>query len=193
MSQIKNYKEEIGETSGEMIQLNELNYNCTECSSPIEIISINEKECSIEFKCINNKHKLKMSIKDYIDKMKSFNNKKINDDICEIHNKKYECYCINCNKHLCNKCLITREHIGHNKYIIIENKPNIKELNIIENIIRYYQNKIELLENKKIIITKDLNNKLKKNKDKLIELKKSKINENQLDMEKELELKKMII
>ena len=101
MSFKKDFEEEMGETLEEMPQLNEINYNCTKCSSPIEIISLNEKECSIEFKCINNNHKIKMAIKDYINKMKSFNDKNINNDICDIHNKKFECYCTDCNKHLC--------------------------------------------------------------------------------------------
>ena len=49
----------------ELIQ-EELLYNCTECSSAIEILSINEDECTIEFQCINNKHKKKMPIKEYL-------------------------------------------------------------------------------------------------------------------------------
>ena len=57
-------------------QLNELYYNCTECSSSIEILSINEKEGNIEFKCSNNNHIQKISIKDYINKMKDYNDKK---------------------------------------------------------------------------------------------------------------------
>ena len=38
-------------------QLNEILYNCSECSSPIELLSIDEKEYMIEFICINNNHK----------------------------------------------------------------------------------------------------------------------------------------
>ena len=47
------------------------NYNCTEYSSLIEIISINEKDNIIKFKCNNkdNIHK-KISIKEYLNKMK---------------------------------------------------------------------------------------------------------------------------
>ena len=85
----------------DQIQLNEVYYNCTECSSPIEILSITEKESSIEFKCIENNHQKKMLIKEFIGKMKEFNNKKINHDICDSHNEKYECYCLKCNIHLC--------------------------------------------------------------------------------------------
>ena len=93
MSKENDYIMETSESS-EQIQLNEIYYNCTECSSPIEILSINETECTIEFECINNNsHNLKMPIKVFIKKMKDFNNKNINNDICLIegHNKnKYE-------------------------------------------------------------------------------------------------------
>ena len=65
---------------------NEILYNCTECSSAIEILSINEDKCSIEFQCINNKHKKKIPINEYLNKMKNFNDRNINNDICNIHN-----------------------------------------------------------------------------------------------------------
>ena len=116
---------------------NEINYNCSECYSEIEILSINENECSIEFQCINNNHKKKMLIKDYINKMSNFKNKNINlnNDICITHNLKYECYCLDCKKHLCKDCLKLRNHVNHLKNIILEIQPNKKELNIYENII----------------------------------------------------------
>lgn len=50
-------------------------YNCTQFSSLIEILSINEENNKIEFKCCNDEHeKQTMKIKIYLDKMK-FNNK----------------------------------------------------------------------------------------------------------------------
>ena len=148
--------------SSEKFQLKEIYYNCTECSSSIEIISINEEESTIEFKCTNNNHKGKISIKVYLEKMKVFNDRNINNDICLIegHNKnKYECYCFDCNKHLCKECLKSRNHIGHNKTNIIEIQPNQKELNIIENIIKNYEDKIDELEKEKLKKTKEINNK----------------------------------
>ena len=141
------------------INQNELFYNCTECASEIEVLSINENECTIEFQCINNKHKKKMSIKQYINKMKNFNDNNINNDICNIHNLKYECYCLDCNIHLCKDCLKFRNHINHIKNSIIEIQPNNKELNIYEKLINNYENKIENLQRGKI-------NKLKENKNK---------------------------
>ena len=71
-----------------------------------------------------------MPIKVFIEKMKDFNNKNINNDICFIegHNKnKYECFCFDCNNHLCKECLKSKNHIGHNKTNIIEIQPNKKE------------------------------------------------------------------
>ena len=131
-------------------QMNEINYNCTECSSSIEILSIDEKEGTMEFECINNNHKKKMLIKEYINKMKKFNNIILNNDICMIHDNKYECYCLDCSIHLCKECLKLRKHINHVKNNIIEIQPNKKELDIINNIINYYKDKANNLENEKI-------------------------------------------
>ena len=110
-------------------------------------IYINEKTNIIEFKCSINKHIKKLSIKEYMKKMKKFNNKNINDEVCIVdnHNKKYEFYCLDCNKHLCKECIKTRAHINHSKKIIIEIQPNEKELKIMENVIKHYEDKINNL------------------------------------------------
>ena len=178
---------EINESSNQ-IKLNEIYYNCTECSSPIEILSVDEKESILEFQCLNNndKHKKKMLIKEYINEMKNKNNKNINNDICEEHNKIYKCYCLECNLHLCNECLELRNHINHIKNNIIEIQPNKKELDTFENIIKYYENKIEILEKEKINKTKELNKKIKEYKIKLNDRKEIKMKENKNKMEKEL-------
>ena len=143
MSKQINFIFEEGETKEKEVKLNEIYYNCTECSSPIEIIYINERVNIIEFKCINNNHIKKLPIKEYIEEMKKFNNKNINVDMCieNNHNNKYEFFCIDCNKHLCKECIKTRNHTNHNKRIIIEIQPNKKELNIIGNIIKFYEDK----------------------------------------------------
>ena len=157
------YYMETEETSNE-IQLNEMLYNCCECSSPIEILSIDEISYTIEFYCRNNTHQINMYISDYIDEMKKYNNKNLNNDICDIHNNKYDCFCFDCNKHLCKECLKSRDHINHKKNNIIELQPNKNELNIIEDIIRFYEDKIEKLEKEKINKTSEINlNNLKKN------------------------------
>ena len=171
-------------------QLNELYYNCTECSSSIEILSINEKEGNIEFKCSNNNHIKKISIKDYINKMKDYNDKKINNDICiyHNHNQKYECYCLTCEKHLCKECLKSRNHISHNKSNIIEIQPNKKELDMIKNIIEYYEKKIDYLKKEKKYKNQLLNDKLKESKRKIEEKLKIKIEENNKYLCNELKL-----
>ena len=119
-------------------------YNCSECSSLIEIIYIDNKE--IEFKCFNPKgsHKKRMPIEDYINKMKIHNIQK-NDEKCMIkeHYKNYESYCLECNKHLCEKCLKSREHLLHNTINIKEFLPKINELNLLDTIIQYLENKKE--------------------------------------------------
>ena len=160
MSKLNDYNIESNESSGQLL-LNELYYNCPECLSSIEILSINDKESTIEFKCINNNHNRKMLINEYINKMKNYNNKNINNDICESHRKKYECYCLDCKVHLCSECLKLRNHINHIKNNIIEIQPNEKEIKIIKNIIEYYEDKIEELEKDKLSKTKELNNKLR--------------------------------
>ena len=156
MAETKFNFEEDGESFGESLKLNEMYYNCSKCPSPIEIISINEDESTIEFKCINNNHKIKMIIKEYINKMKSFNNKDINDNICNIHNKINKCYCLYCKKHICEECLKSRVHINHNKKILLEFQPNEKELKEIMNNFRYYENKIENLLKEKLAKIKEL-------------------------------------
>ena len=116
-------------------------YNCSECSSPIEIIYLDNS--NIGFKCFNknNPHKIKLSIKEYINKMEK-QYKGINDEICMInkHNKTNECYCLECNIHLCDICLKSREHLLHDKVNIKEILPKETELNIIHNIINDIKN-----------------------------------------------------
>ena len=59
-------------------EITDLGYNCPQCPSLIEIISINNEKNVIQFNCVNNnKHNNNMNIKEYIDKMKNYNNKKI--------------------------------------------------------------------------------------------------------------------
>ena len=124
-------------------------YNCSECSSPIEILYIDND--NIEFICFDEKnpHKRKMSINEYIDKMKIHYIYK-NNGKCMKHNKEYISYCLECNRHLCDMCLISREHLIHDKVYLKEIIPNKKELGIILNIIDEYENKKELIYLKKL-------------------------------------------
>ena len=150
-----------------LIENNNIYYNCTECASLIEILSINEDRNIIEFQCLNkdNIHEKKtMTIKNYIEKMQKYNNKKINDDICEIHRNKYTCYCFNCKCHLCQNCLKKRTHIFHKKNYIEEIKPIDEELDIILVMIEDYQKRIEQLSLEKFNKINELNDLLQNNK-----------------------------
>ena len=109
-------------------------YNCSEsqCSSPIEILSLDNE--IIEYKCFNPKasHKIKMELKEYLNIMKShFNNE--NRSICLIdrHYKENQSFCLTCNKNLCQICLESREHLSHNKIDIREVLPREKEVTMV--------------------------------------------------------------
>ena len=60
-----------------ILENSNLYLNCTQCSSQIEILSIDEENNNIEFKCSNIQHKKQtMKIKTYLDIMKSNTKKK---------------------------------------------------------------------------------------------------------------------
>ena len=120
---------------------------CPECPSSIEILLINENNNIIKFRCIEENKEYTMSIKDYLKKIKEKKEKNIEKlkDKCKIHYKSNECYCFDCNCHLCDECLKTRIHINHKKSNLIEIKPIDEELNIINKVIKYYKIKIEKL------------------------------------------------
>ena len=152
---------------------NNIYYNCPECSSLIEILSIDEEGNNIEYNCLNKKYlhgKNIISISEYLKKMHKFNNIKINKDTCDIHssklsNNEFISYCFDCNCHLCNECLKTRTHINHIKNNIIEIKPMKEELNIIKEVIKEYGLNLNKLKKEKYskekIYEDDLN--IKKN------------------------------
>ena len=176
-----------GETDRGPSELNEINYNCTECPSPIEIISINKNE--IEFKCINTNNIKKMKINEYLESMKKIDNNEINNDKCVNHNNSiYICYCFDCKKHLCKECLKSREHISHLKNYIIEILPNKNELNQFKKIINYYEDKIYQLEVKKMNKKREITNKFNEYKVKLKEKYEKNKQENDDNKMKDLKL-----
>ena len=177
---------ETTETPGQL-ELNEILYNCTECSSPIEILSINDN--NIEFKCINNNHTRKMLIKEYLDKMKEYNDKSINNDKCKIHvNNKYDCYCLDCKIHLCKECLKLGKHSYHYKIYLIEIFPNNDSLNKIRGMIEDNKRKIKNLNRTKIKTEKKLNDILEKNINKIRETANKMMEKNSENKNKELEI-----
>ena len=173
---------------------NELYYNCSECSSLIEIISINENNNIIEFNCLNPEKKhpknIIMPLKEYLEKMKKYNDKKLNYDECEIHNKnnKYVSFCFNCKRHLCEECLKTRNHLNHIKNNIIEIKPMNEELDIIKAVINDYKTNNENLKKEKENKIKKLNKSLNENKKLENEKFEGKIKMNEKRKEEELRL-----
>ena len=127
---------------------------CPECSSSIEILSINEENNIIEFKCIKENKKYIMSLNDYFEKVQKYKEKDINEikDKCQIHlNCNYVCYCFECNCHLCNECLKTRTHIHHKKSNLIEINPIKEEINIVKEVINDYKIRLENINNEKKI------------------------------------------
>ena len=140
---------------------------CPECSSSIEILSINENNNIIEFRCIKENKEYTMTIKEYINKIKEKEEKNIEElkDKCKIHNKNNECYCFDCNCHLCNECLKTRIHINHKKSNIIEIKPVEEELNIINKVVEDYKDKLKKLKEEHSIRKEQIEKKLKDEKE----------------------------
>ena len=170
--------------------LKEIYYNCTECNALIEILSIDEKENTIEFLC-SNQHKKLMPIKEFLDKMMDNDKVDINKDICQIHKNQYMSFCFDCKKHLCKDCLKTRDHIYHNKNNIIEIQPIKTELKIIKKIVKYYDDKLEKLKNKKFLIKKRLNSFLDKCKTDIDNILQKEINSSETKKKLELENNKI--
>ena len=171
---------------------NEIFYNCSECSSMIEIISIDEENNTIEFNCLNqnNNHSKNniISLNEYLNKMKKYNNSKINKDECEIHKNKYISFCFDCNCHLCKECLKTRNHLSHRKNNIIEIEPMKEELNIINEVIIDYENKIDNLNNEKIRRLNKLKDSLNNNKKSIQEKYEEIIERNEKEKENEFKI-----
>ena len=129
---------------------------CPVCSWPLEIISIDKENNELEFRCmkynhINTKIALtkyflitasnKMSIKFYQSECQ---------DKCKFHKNKYnECFCVNCNQHLCDECSNGGNHLGHIKIIKNEFTPDKRGLNAINDIIKNNKKKLNKLNKEK--------------------------------------------
>ena len=142
-------------------ELSNLYYSCTECTSPIELISFDEKNYLMEFKCLNKEsHGIKkMKIVDYFNAIKNHKYENENEfkDKCTVHNSNnYSSFCFECNHHLCKLCLKGRTHIKHNKNQIIEIQPIQEELDIVSAVLENYRNDLENLKKEKVIEEKKL-------------------------------------
>ena len=164
---IINSRKEISDMNeAPTLESNKIYYNCSECSSTIEIVSINKN--NIEFKC-NNKHYKKINIKEYLEKMKNYNNIEINSGECKIHKEDYLVYCFECNEHLCKECLKLGEHSYHYKINIIEILPKSESLTKINDIINSNKVKIKNLNITKTKTENQLNDILRENINKITE------------------------
>ena len=123
-------------------ETNDIYCQCTECSKSIEILSLDNN--IIKFKCVNEneKHEKEMIIKNYIKKIKINSNHNIN-TLCLNHHKEYKYFCIDCNKHLCEICLESRDHYNHIKNNIEkEILPKHNEIKKFEYILKEIDKKI---------------------------------------------------
>ena len=127
-------------------------YCCPYCTNLPEILSFNEGNGIVKFKC--KKHgENTLDIHDYLESMQKFitisevNTK----NKCKEHkNENYYKYCINCQENFCQKCL--KVHEKHVKYNIESLRPNNNEILLIKNKInKYLQEKNELLKKLKIL------------------------------------------
>ena len=132
----------------EELEMDSFLYNCTECTSLIEIISLNNTLNEIEFRCLNNSHRIKKPLNDYLDIMRTYKYPASLKTECECagHNKsKYEYYCLNCDKHLCKFCLESKEHLYHIKFnIMAEISLTKEEEKLIEKFINDNNNNAQL-------------------------------------------------
>ena len=161
-------------------------YNCSKCASVIEILSINENE--IKFKC--KEHELKMKIKNYLDEMIKHKDEKLNDKICNTHNKEYYSYCFDCNLHLCKECISSKKHNYHYKIYLEEITPDNEILIKIQEKIKENEiNKNEL--NKKKIENENKLSKIKENNiNKIIKIIEKRIEINNCKEKEQIKLNK---
>ena len=123
----------IGDSEEEYNLFKNDSYSCTQCSSQIEIISLNETEGKITFRCLSNNENnhgiITLSIKDYLDQMEKNTYASSKCSICNLkqnssnENKIFK-YCINCKKVLCYNCIGKHDR---------NNNKDYKNHNIIKN------------------------------------------------------------
>ena len=112
-------------------------YTCTSCPCSIEILSINDIQNILTFKCLNpnerRNHKIQtIPISEYINSMKKYTYIYSKCCICQkLQNSSNDVpifsYCIKCDKIICNDCI--NEHLQLNE----ENHPNMSKEYIIKN------------------------------------------------------------
>ena len=110
-----------------------------------------------------------MKIKEYLDKMKNYKDKKNISRICDKHSEEYIFYCIDCKSQLCNECAKNKMQKKHKKIYLFDELPEDDDIKIIQNIIEEYNNKIIKLKKEKDNKLNEIRNILKNEKKKKIE------------------------
>ena len=120
-------------------------YCCPYCTNLPEILSYNEGNGMIKFKCKKHGEK-SLDIQEYLDNMQKYvsvselNSK----NKCSQHkNDPYIYYCFTCEENLCQKCIkeFEKQHENHIKYNIESLRPNKNEILLIKNKIGIYLQK----------------------------------------------------
>jgi hypothetical protein len=120
-------------------------YCCPYCTNLPEILSYNEGNGMIKFKC--KKHgEDSLDMEEYIDNMKKFvsTSELYTKNKCSKHkNESFSHYCFTCQENLCPNCLkeFEKNHENHIKYNIESLRPNNNEILLIKNKIGIYLQK----------------------------------------------------
>ena len=120
-------------------------YSCPFCTNLPEILSYNEGNGMIKFKC--KKHgENSLDIQEYLENMQKYASiSELNSkNKCSQHNNEsYIYYCLTCGESLCQKCIkdFQKQHENHIKYNIENLRPTNNEILLIKNKIGIYLQK----------------------------------------------------
>ena len=125
-------------------------YCCPFCTKLPEILSYNEGNGNIKFKCKNHGEN-SIDIQEYLENMKKYvSTSELNTkNKCSKHKNDYVYYCLTCQENLCSNCLkeFEKDHENHIQYKIDNLRPNNNEIFLIKNKISIYlQQKSEYME-----------------------------------------------
>ena len=120
-------------------------YCCPYCTNLPEILSYNEGNGTIKFKCKKHGEK-SLDIQEYLDNMQKYVSvsELTSKNKCSKHkNEQYIIYCFTCGESLCQKCIkeFDKQHEKHIKYNIESLRPNNNEILLVKNKIGIYLQK----------------------------------------------------
>ena len=113
--------------------------SCPDCEIiPAIFIEKDSKNCfSISSACENQHFIHNMNIREFFQKSikkNDYNEKEII-TLCQEHNEKYECFCKQCHKNICNKCL-SLSHQNHNILKFQDLKPTNEQITKLKDSIK---------------------------------------------------------